>query len=394
MYAVTISMKTLSSEGFKIVKKASQEVVGSSLAEPGCIHFDVLFDQDSLSLTFYEAYKTRNAFELHLQAAHTKLWADKCLPYIERETIKMPETISEWSTSTEHRVVVFGATGKIGSELVKLLVQDPGCDEVIVLSRNIQSASSRRLALLDPKVSLRSSAMDDLETSCLGATEAFVIAPVVDDMADWHASVASALKKVGVDHIVKVSVTGARSPESDPPPGRFPSLHWAGEEAFRHSGIKTTVIRPTIFMQHFEMGTGIYTRGDHRVFLPVGDANVAFLDCRDIAKMGYALLMSSRAIPFHGGAYELTGPEAITGHKIVEVISAVRGDTVVYHDTMEEFTARCEELGQSDWPKAVYQEAREGWFAELATDEFEAIVGHKPRSFCHYVDDRVYWFKE
>jgi uncharacterized protein YbjT (DUF2867 family) len=46
-------------------------------------------------------------------------------------------------------------------------------------------------------------------------------------------------------YVVKVSVTGARAPKSDPPPGRLPLAHWRGEEEVRHTGIPATMIRPT-----------------------------------------------------------------------------------------------------------------------------------------------------
>lgn len=393
MYAITISMKAINPEAFELVKVASQEVVAPSAAEPGCVFFDLLLNEDELELRFYEAYVSRAAFEEHLQAAHTQAWVKRCMTHIDQSTIKMPESQSTSGEERARRVLVFGATGKIGTELVKLLANDPRCAEVIALSRDPSSASSKRLSYMAPKVSVRSSSHDQLLASCAGATDAFIIAPLSDDMRVWHEQVAEVLAQINVEHVVKVSVTGARSPESDPPPGRFPSLHWAGEEALREAGLKTTVIRPTIFMQHFEMGTGLYTQGDERFYLPTGDAGVAFLDCRDIALMGSALLLSPRALPFHQGAYELTGPEAITGQKIAEVLSAVRGSAVEHRDGEEAFVARCAELGQPEWPKAVYAEGREGWFSALSTDVFEAIVGRKPRSFATYADDQSGWFK-
>ena len=82
-------------------------------------------------------------------------------------------------------------------------------------------------------VTVHSSSRDTLEQVCQDATDAFIIAPLTDEMVAWHEGIATALKSAHVEHVVKVSVTGAKAPESDPPPGRFPSLHWAGEEALR-----------------------------------------------------------------------------------------------------------------------------------------------------------------
>lgn len=400
MYAVTISLRCSHLEALEDVKRASREVVAHSLAEPGCLFFDVLFDpEDEAVIRFYEAYRDRASFEAHLKMDHTQRWVEACMPYLNREQIRMPESESTWGSDAgdvagQRTVVVFGATGKIGVEIVKLLAADPRCQEVRALSRDPHGHKARVLRAIGPSVSVCSSSPDELDTSCAGATDAFIIAPLSDEMTAWHERAAAALKRAEVDHVVKVSVTGARGPESDPPPGRFPSLHWAGEEALRSAGLKTTVIRPTIFMQHFEMNTGMYSRGDHRLFLPTGSAGVAFLDCRDIAAFGHALIMSPAATPLHQGAYELTGPAPVTAHEMVETLSALnKGAEFVHVDGVDAFVARCAELGQPDWGQFVYAEAAEGWFSKVETDVFEQVVGRRPRSFATYASDRASWFE-
>ena len=394
MYAVTIQLQCVDDSHIEVVRQASRKVVAPSLAEPGCLFFDVLFDESNPRLIrFYEAYRNREAFDAHLAAAHTKAWAETCMPHVERSSVRMPESTSEWRTQETHVVVVFGATGQIGQEMVKLLASDPRCLEVRALTRNPDGASGQLLKSTGKNVKVLPFDLENLAPVCEGATDAFVVAPLSDDMAHWHARIAASLKAADVGHVVKVSVTGARAPESVPPPGRFPSLHWAGEEALREQGLKTTVIRPNIFMQHFEMGTGLYEAGDRRFFLPTGKTGVAFLDCRDIAAMGHALLLSPKARPFHGEAYELTGPEALSGAQIATILSALRNDAVEHVDGESAFEARCAELGKADWGKFVYAEAAGGWFSTLYTDVFEAVVGRRPTSFAAWANDRVHWFR-
>ena len=394
MYAVTISLRCSNSDSVDLVRRASLDVVAPSLAEPGCVFFDVLFDDsDERLIRFYEAYRSREDFEAHLGMGHTKKWAEICMPHMDRSSIRMPESESKQRGIGDRVIVVFGATGKIGTEMIKLLASDPKCREVRALTRDPSGARAQLLSAMGESVTVHSSARDTLEEVCHGATDAFIIAPLTDEMAAWHEGVAAALKSAHVEHVVKVSVTGARAPESDPPPGRFPSLHWAGEEALRKAGLKTTVIRPTIFMQHLEMSTGMYERGDHRLFLPTGDAEVAFLDCRDIAAMGHALLLSPAASPLHGGAYELTGPHAVSASDMVRALTALNGgERFIHVDGEEDFVARCAELGKPDWGKFVYAEAAGGWFSELNTQVFEQIVGRRPRSFAQYISDKAGWF--
>ena len=394
MYAVTISMRARDEGCVQQLRQASLDVVAPSLGEKGCLFFDVLFDdQDPLILRFYEAYVDQDAFQAHLDAPHTKRWVDDCIPLVDKSTIKMPESVSDMTLHRDRKVGVFGATGKIGSEMVKLLATDPRCSEVRAFTRDPNAPSARRLTAFSDKVSTVQFDVEQIGTICEGLSDAFVIAPLIDDMRGWHEKIAQALRAAEVEHVVKVSVTGARAPDSDPPPGRFPSLHWSGEEALREAGLKVTVIRPTIFMQHFEMGTGLYERADDRFYLPTGEAGVAFLDCRDIAAMGHALILDPRSTPFHTGAYELTGPVAITGQQIAEQLSAIQGQAVTHVDGESEFVNRCAELGKPDWGKAVYAEAAGGWFSDCHTQVFKAVVGRSPRSFAAYADDRAWWFK-
>ena len=97
MYAVTISLRAKDAAGAEILRAASQAVVAPSLAEPGCLFFDVLFDEaDPLLVRFYEAYHDREGFEAHLVTEHARRWVEVCIPVVEQRSIRNPESISAW----------------------------------------------------------------------------------------------------------------------------------------------------------------------------------------------------------------------------------------------------------------------------------------------------------
>lgn len=96
MYAVTISLRSIDSEGFSMLRQASLEIISPSRQEEGCLFFDVLFDdKDPLLIRFYEAYTDKEAFDTHLKAPHTKKWLQTCMPVIDKSSIRMPESVSE-----------------------------------------------------------------------------------------------------------------------------------------------------------------------------------------------------------------------------------------------------------------------------------------------------------
>jgi uncharacterized protein YbjT (DUF2867 family) len=226
-------------------------------------------------------------------------------------------------------------------------------------------------------------------------TKLFVIAPFSDDLPGWHAKVGAAAKETStLEYIVKVSVTGAAGPDSKPPPGRIPLAHWQGEEALRKTGIASTMIRPTMFMQHFLSVPGLYTRGADRFFLPIGDARVAWLDCRDIARAAAALVLASPEArgPFEGTAFELTGPHAHTAAELAEVLSLVARRPITHVGSGEAFTARCAELKAPDVLRVVYEDAAGGWFSKVEDDAFVRLLGQHTTPFAKFAADHALHF--
>ena len=102
MYAITISLRAQNQSGATIIRQASLDVIRPSLQEAGCIFFDVLFDDtDPLLIRFYEAYSNRAAFQTHLEAPHTKVWGQVCMPHVDKSSIRMPESESEHGSSQD-----------------------------------------------------------------------------------------------------------------------------------------------------------------------------------------------------------------------------------------------------------------------------------------------------
>lgn len=303
-------------------------------------------------------------------------------------------------TTGQNVVLVTSATGKIGTELVSRLASAASQPLVRAATRSTSSEAARLLHALNPQtvqpVVFDLARPETLAAACEGVTSACLIAPFGEDMAAWHQQVVDAIRAAGTcEYIVKVSVTGARSPDSDPPPGRIPLAHWQGEETVRASGIPATIIRPTIFMQHFLTVPGLYSRGADRFYLPTGDGPVAFLDCRDIAALAAGLITASPEArqPYEQQAYELTGPSAVTAQEIAAILSWVSGQAVAHIDGEAAFVERSRELGSADGVKYIYAEAAEGWFAQVEHAAFTRLTGRRPTSFAKFAFDHAAYFQ-
>lgn len=296
-------------------------------------------------------------------------------------------------------VLVTGGTGNIGNAFVALLAADVRAPIVRVVSRDPASPGARLSRKLHPEnVQIAPFNVDDpasMGAALDGVTKLLVIAPFIADMGAWHEKVAAAAKEAKtLEYVVKVSVTGARAPGGDSPPGRIPLSHWQGEEALRKAGLAATMIRPNIFMQHFLTVPGLYTKGDDRFYLPTGAADVAWLDCRDIAAMAAGLLLASpeEREPYRDQAYELTGPRAHTASELAEILSLVARRSISHVDGADAFSVRCKELGTPDVVKNVYAEAAGGWFGKVDDAAFSRLLGRHTTSFAKFAIDHAATF--
>jgi uncharacterized protein YbjT (DUF2867 family) len=295
-------------------------------------------------------------------------------------------------------VLVTGGTGNIGSAVVAHLAASAPAPQVRVASREHRSVGAQIVRALNPDtvtpVPFDVDRPETLRAALDGVTKLVVIAPFVPDLAAWHDKVAAAARAAGsVQLVVKSSVTGARAPASDPPPGAVPLGHWMGEEAFRRS-LPTIAIRPNIFMQHFLTTPGLYQAREDCFYLPTGQARVSWLDARDIAAAAAALVLASpeARAAFEGQSFELSGSTAPTAAEMAAILSLVARRAIAHVDGVEAFTARCKQLGVSDVAKHFYGEAAGGWFARVDDGLFVKLLGRHTTSFTKFVMDHAATF--
>ena len=173
-------------------------------------------------------------------------------------------------------------------------------------------------------------------------------------------------------------------------------MHFQGEEHLRRTGIPTTAMRPTMFMQHFLTMPPLYRAGDDRFYLPTGEARVAFIDCRDNAAFGVAVLMGTEEERNrHAGAsYELTSPAALSAADIANQLSSAAERSITHLDGEDALVAHAKELGVPDGVKLIYRDAAGGWFAKVETEAFEKTTGRRPTSFAKFALDHAAYFRK
>lgn len=297
--------------------------------------------------------------------------------------------------------LVIGATGNVGSCLVNRLAKADKQHEIRCATRNPSSTSAERLRALGTNVvpvQFDAARPENLAAAVAGATHVYLLPPFVRDMEDWHEDVVAALRDAGtVQYIVKHSVMGARAPSPESTPSPVPLMHYHGELAVARSGIPYSVIRPTIFAQHFTLSPWIYAAGADVFRLPIGSAKVAFLDARDIATLACHLLVHADPAAYHERIFQLTGPEAITGEQISGALSAAVNREIRYVDPPEdEFMQSIRDAGVDEFSAEqlgrVYHDCKEGWLGMHLSDDLFQELGQRPTSFEQFARDHAQYF--
>ncbi len=221
-------------------------------------------------------------------------------------------------------ILVAGATGHLGAELVPLLLRRGG--RIRALARDPERARH----LLGPDIDSAKGDVRDagsLRSALAGAQN--VVSAItgfgpggsgvraIDQQGNMN--LIRAAESAGVKHFVLISMRGAAP---DAPMELLRAKH-AAEESLRASTLAWTVIRPTVFM---ELWTGIVggplaTKGRTTVF-GRGDNPVNLVSARDVARF---VDLALRDPELRMRTLEVGGPEDVTLDQLAAAVAAVAG---------------------------------------------------------------------
>jgi uncharacterized protein YbjT (DUF2867 family) len=271
-------------------------------------------------------------------------------------------------------ILVTGATGKVGRELVKSLEAQGA--PFTVGSRSPEKISGAKAARFD---------FDRPETfaPALRGVEKLVL--LTSGGTEREVAAVDAAREAGVRHIVKLSVWDAEKEAFG-----FGRAHRAVERSVEASGVPWTFLRPNEFMQNFTT-FHVETIRSQGAFYPYGhNAKISTIDTRDIAAVA-AQALTGRG--HEGKAYKLSGPESLTHEEMAQKLSKAIGKPVRFVD-----------LPDPEYRKALLGEGVPEPYADLLVDlsryfttgaaaavtsDFEQVAGRKPISFDQFARDHA-----
>jgi len=273
-------------------------------------------------------------------------------------------------------ILVTGATGNVGSEVLKFLTENGQPVRGLVRSpRSLPGGAEAAVGNLDDAASLKAAARGARGVFLLGG-----YADMPDALAVFH--------EAGVEHVALLS---SRSVVGGQESNAVTGMHMAAERAVRDSGLAWTFVRASGFMSNTLQWVPQLQAGDV-VREPFADVPIAAIDPHDIAAVAATALTENG---HEGQAYAVTGPGALLPADRLRILARLLGRELRL-EALPDDVAR-EEMSRTTPAKyvdAFFRYFAEGEFDDSAvTTTVRDVTGKEPRTFADWAEAHAEAFR-
>ena len=272
-------------------------------------------------------------------------------------------------------ILVTGASGNVGRELVQLLQQQGRRVRATVLP----AEEPRQDA--DSGVEHVPFDFGDHATYAEALREVrrvFLLRPpAITDIPTYIDPFIAAAKEAGVAQIVFLSLLGAEKIPFVP--------HRKIEASLLASGMAYTFLRPSFFMQNLSTTHRDEIRRG-RIVVPAGRGRTSFIDAKDVAAVAARALTEAG---HENKAYALTGSEALDYGQVAALFTEILGRPVAYTQPGLLQFVRWSRARRTEWPyllvmAAIYTTARLG-LAAVITEDLEPLIGRPATTMREFI---------
>ena len=283
------------------------------------------------------------------------------------------------------KVLVTGATGNVGSQVIRELLERG------VPVRAFVRDPGKASAMLGEGVELAVGDFGDPESlrrALEGADGVFLACANQPRQVEYETRVIDAAREMGVRRIVKLSALGAEVGS----PVAFWDWHARIEHHLRASGIPSVILRPSFSMANL-LASAEAVQYTGKLFAPAGDAGISMIHPRDVGAAAAVALIGDGQ---EGETYTLTGPAPITFEGVAGYLSeAVRREIEYLNVPDEAAQQSMTEQGLPEFAAAqivtVFGVLRHG-AQEQTTGTVRSLTGRGPRAFAEFAREIARWF--
>lgn len=219
-------------------------------------------------------------------------------------------------------ILVTGATGRIGNQVVQQLVKRGALVRVLVRDPSKADFPAGVEVVQGDMLDI-----DSLRSAFKGVSTLFLLNAVAPDEFTQALITLNIARESGVDRLVYLSVI-----HSD----RFANVpHFAvklgAERMIEQMGFSATVLRPSYFIDNDHTIKDVIV--NHGLYpMPIGGKGLAMVDARDIAEVAAIELIRRQQAPgkLPIETINLVGPDTLTGADVATIWSDVLGRPVAY----------------------------------------------------------------
>lgn len=271
-------------------------------------------------------------------------------------------------------ILVIGAAGTVGSELVRILRAD---------GHQVRTATSKT-SMDNSSVHINLATGEGVHQAFEGVDKAFLLSP--PGYADQYKVLLPLIQEAKRRNLKKVVLMTALGVDvSDEIPFR------RAEIELEKSGLTYNIVRPNWFMQNFNTFWIQGIREQSKILLPAGKAKTSFIDTKDVSEVIAKLLTTNK---FDNKAYDLTGPKSLDHDEVALELAQATGKQISYQE-IEPIELKKGLIGfgiPEDYVNfliTIFGFLREGYNTRITTS-VKDILGREPNSFKNYAQTYKY----
>lgn len=281
-------------------------------------------------------------------------------------------------------VLVTGATGNLGTNVVAQLLKKSTKDNFVVTSSNPEGVQKLEAQGLQARLANFSDS-NSLKEAFKGIDKILLISTMDPNRFEQHKNVIDVAKEQGVKHIVYTSL--AINDINTSGVKDLMISHFQTENYIKNSGLTYTILRNTMYADALTqiLGSNVMVQG---INLPGGDGKVPYVLRREMGEGTANLLLQDG---HNNKTYEITGSQSYGYSDIATTLSKLNGKEVKYNDISEdELKNTLKEIGFPEFTiylhtGTIYDIKTHQY--EIETKSLETLLGRPTASLEDFVKE-------
>ncbi len=220
------------------------------------------------------------------------------------------------------RILITGATGNIGYEVIRFLYKLETRNKIIAGVRSMDRAKTELSIFKDLAfVPFDLENPETFKTALKDVDTIFLLRPPqISDVNRYFLPLINAIQEAKIKEAIFLSVQGAEKSRIIP--------HNKIEKLILRSGVDYVFLRPGYFMQN--LITTLYPdiKNKRKIILPAGKAKFNWVDVKNIG--GMAAIILERFELYKNQIFEITGSENLNFSEVVHKINEITGEGLVF----------------------------------------------------------------